>query len=284
MSETKKPIIVGFVADLMFTSKIQIGADAAGFQMVWVEKAADIGDVDPAAPQERPGEWLHGREGQLFQKITAWQPALLLFDLTNQAIPWVGWLPLLKSSPATRRIPLIAFAPHEDVALFQTAKERGADAVYGRSRFFADLPALLQKHARLPDRDAVAHACAQPLDDLARQGIALFNQGAYYQCHDALEAAWRQDQTPGRSLYQGILQYGIALYQIERGNYRGAVKMLLRLRQWLEPLPDVCRGVNVAALRDNIAQVATAVQATKPEQLQEFPFELVARIEVQNGQ
>jgi hypothetical protein len=60
--------------------------------------------------------------------------------------------------------------------------------------------------------------------------------------------------------------------------------MLLRLRQWLEPLPDVCRGVNVAALRGNIERVATAVQATTPEQLQNFPFELVAPIEVQNGQ
>lgn len=280
MNEKEKPIVVGFVADLMFTPQIENAAVAAGFQMVWVERASDIGEVDPDAPRERPGEMLHGREGLLFQKISQWQPALLIFDLTNQAIPWFGWLPALKSSPATRRIPIITFGPHEDVELFQSAKSRGADAVYARSRFFADLPAILQKHARLPDREAVNTACDQPLPDLAREGIALFNQGEYYRCHDALEEAWRQDQTPGRSLYQGILQYGIALYQLQRGNYRGAVKMLLRLRQWLEPLPPVCRGVNVARLRDNIEAVAEVVHNLGEERIAAFDFSLVQPLEV----
>ncbi len=283
MSKKEKPIVVAFVADLMFTPQIQKAAAIAGFQIVWVEKAADMGEVDPHAPKERPGEMLHGRDGLLFQKISQWQPALLIFDLTNQAIPWFGWLPALKSSPATRRIPIIAFGPHEDVELFQSAKSRGADAVYARSRFFADLPAILQKHARLPDREAVQTACEQPLSDLAREGIELFNRGEYYRCHDALEEAWRQDRTPARSLYQGILQFGIALYQIERGNYRGAVKMLLRVRQWLEPLPPVCRGVNVARLRQNIEEVNTAVQATSPDDLQNFPFHLVVPIEVRDA-
>jgi predicted metal-dependent hydrolase len=280
MSEMNKPIIVGFVADLMFTSKIQNAAVAAGFQMGWLEKAADLGEIDPNAPKERPGEMMYGRDHQLFQKITAWQPALLLFDLTNQAIPWQSWLPALKSSPATRRIPIIAFGPHEDVELFQTAKSRGADAVYARSRFFSDLPALLQKHARLPDRDALSDSCAEPLAALAREGITLFNQGEYYKCHDALEEAWRQDQTPGRDLYQGILQFGIALYQIERGNYRGTVKMLLRLRQWLEPMPGVCRGVNVTRLRQNVQLVAETVQQLGEGQLGLFDFALVEKIEV----
>lgn len=275
-----RPIIVGFVADLMFTPRIQKGAEAAGFQVVWVEKAADLGEHDPNALKETPGEMMYGRDHQLFQKITQWQPALLLFDLTNQAIPWHHWLPALKSSPATRRIPIIAFGPHEDVDLFQTAKSRGADAVYARSRFFSDMPALFQKHARLPDRDALADTCAEPLADLAREGIELFNRGEYYKCHDALEEAWRQDQTRGRDLYQGILQFGIALYQIERGNYRGAVKMLLRLRQWLEPLPEVCRGVNVAKVRQNIQLVADTVQRLGAEQLSEFDFALVEKIEV----
>jgi hypothetical protein len=42
----------------------------------------------------------------------------------------------------------------------------------------------------------------------------------------------------------------VAYLQIERGNYRGAVKMFLRMRQWFAPLPDVCRGVDVAGLRE----------------------------------
>ncbi|MCP4358732.1 MAG: DUF309 domain-containing protein [Chloroflexi bacterium] len=278
MNEIEKPIIVGFTADLMFSSKIQNVANATGFRMKWVESAAELGEMD--SNEKIRGERLHGREGQLFQKMAAWQPVLLLFDLTNQAIPWEKWLPLLKTSSATRRIPIIAFGPHTDVDIFQTAKSRGADAVYARSRFFGNMPHLLQKHARLPDSEALADICAEPLAALALTGIALFNQGEYYKCHDALEEAWKQDTTPGRNLYRGVLQYSIALYQIEQSNYRGAVKMLLRVRQWLDPLPVVCRSVNVARLRENIQLTADKVQELGEDGLVTFDFTAVLPIEI----
>lgn len=276
------PIIVGFVADLMFTSKIQSVADGTGFEMVWMETAVSVGDIDPDAPPERPGEMLHGRGGQLFQKITDWQPVLLLFDLTNHAIPWQQWIPALKSSPATRRIPIMAFGPHEDVAVMQEAKRVGADQVLARSRFFSDMPKLFTTHARIPDYDALTETCAQPLPDLAREGIELYNQRQFYKCHDSLEEAWMADQSAGRDLYRGILQTGIALYQVERGNYRGAVKMLLRVRQWLDPLPDVCRQVDVAGLRQNIQQIHEAVLALGEGNLGDFDWEIVQKIQLRD--
>jgi hypothetical protein len=61
------------------------------------------------------------------------------------------------------------------------------------------------------------------------------------------------------------LQIAIAYYQIERGNYRGATKMLLRVRQWLDPLPAVCRGVNVARLREDVERVYAALMESGPD-------------------
>lgn len=276
----EKPIIVGFVADLMFTSKIQLVADGTNFKMEWIETAVSVGEIDSTARPERPGELLHGREGKLFQQIVAWQPALLLFDLTNKDIPWQKWIPFLKTSPATRRIPILTFGPHEDVARMQEAKRVGADQVLARSRFFADMSQLLQKHARLPDSDALATTCDQPLTDLAKEGIDLFNQRAFYQCHDSLEEAWKLDQSAGRDLYRGILQTGIALYQVERSNYRGAVKMLMRVRQWLDPLPPVCRTVDVAQLRQNIQIIYDAILSLGEANITEFDWNLVQQIKV----
>ena len=207
--EEKKPISVGFVADLMSTTKIEPAAVHAGFEMVWVETAVSVAEVDPLAPPERPGERLHGREGKLMQKLIDLQPALLLFDLSNQAIPWQQWMAIIKSSPATKRIPIIAFGPHEDVDLMRTAKESGCDQVLARSRFFSDMPQLLRKYAHIPDLDVLVETCAQPLPELAQEGIALFKQGEVYKCHDSLEEAWKDDQTAGRDLYQGILQTGM---------------------------------------------------------------------------
>jgi predicted metal-dependent hydrolase len=264
------PLIVAFVGDLMFTTRIDMVVRHLGYAVHWVERAADIGEVDPDAPAESPGESLHGREGQLFRRVTEWQPALLLFDLTNPAIPWQKWIPMLKASPATRRFPILCFGPHEDVDVMQRAKSLGADAVLARSRFTADMPALFERYARVPDGAALQTTCAEPLSELAREGIELFNRREFYPCHDSLEAAWMADQSAGRDLYRGILQVGIAYYQIERGNYRGAAKMLLRVRQWLEPLPTVCRGVDVAQLRADADRVYEALTALGPERMAEF--------------
>jgi CheY-like chemotaxis protein len=275
------PLIVGFVADLMFTPRIENVARHLGFRVEWIgeETAVSPTPLSPDQP-ESPGEQLHGQTGQLFEQLTAWQPALLLFDLNNNAIPWARWIAVLKSSPATRRLPILCFGSHKDIDAITTAQSAGADLVVARSRFTAEMGDLLQKLARVPDANALSDTCAQPLPDLARRGIALFNQGEYYKCHDDLEEAWRQDPTPGRDLYQGILQTGIALYQTKRGNYRGAVKMLLRLRQWLEPLPPICRGVNVARLRANVAAYHEAITALGPDNLADFDWSLVEPIEL----
>jgi len=264
------PILLAFVSDLMFTTRIARVAEHVGYDVEWIETADELGAADADDLRERPGEALRGREGRLFERVTRAQPALLLFDLTNAAIPWRPWIAALKSSAATRRIPILCFGPHEDVATMTAARDAGADAVLARSRFTADMPALFQRYARLPDTAALATACAEPLPALAREGIDLFNAGHYYKCHDALEEAWRQDERPGRELYQGLLQVGIAYYQIERGNYRGALKMLLRARQWLEPLPAVCRGVDVAALRADADRVYAALTEMDATRLAEF--------------
>ncbi len=272
--DKNESIIVGFVTDLMFTTRIENVARSLGCRMAWIERAADFGE-ETANDAEKLGEPLDGRSGQLFQTITNWQPVLLIFDLGNKAIPWRQWIPRLKTSPAARRIPILCYGSHVNVAMMTEAKTCGADAVVARSRFTSDMPGLFQKYARIPDQEATQIACQEPLSDLARRGIELFNQGEFYKCHDDLEEAWRQDESDGRSLYQGILQVGIALYQIQRGNYRGAVKMLLRTRQWLDPLPPVCRGVDAAALRQNVDAIQEAVLALGSDNIENFDWQLV---------
>ncbi len=278
-NSSNAPLIVAFVADLMFTTRIQNVVDHLGWRIEWLETAASLPTPHSPDQVERPGEALHGTEGKLFEQITTWQPALILFDLNNRQIPWRRWVPILKSSPATRRIPILAFGPHEDKEAMQAAKKLGANFVVGRSRFTSAMPELLQKYARVPDQAALAASCAEPLAELAKEGIALFNKGEYYKCHDALEEAWKQDQSPARELYRGILQVGIAIYQVQRGNYRGAMKMLLRLRQWLDPLPPVCRGVNVAKLRQNAAEIQAILTELGPERLDAFDTAVVQPIE-----
>lgn len=276
--QTHVPLLVGFVSDLLFTTKIENAAKQLGFNITWVENAAEMGQSDPNAPTETPGEMLHGREGQLFTKITQWQPALLIFDLNNAAVPWERWIALLKSSPATRRMPILCFGPHEEVNTLERARQVGAEVVIGRSQFSNNLPQLLQKHARITDETAYQEVCQQPLSALGQKGIALFNAGQYFAAHEELEHAWNEDPSNGRELYRGILQIAVAYLQIERGNYRGAIKMFMRVRQWLDPFPPLCRGVDVAALRTSTQVVYETLQQLGPERMAELDRTLLQPI------
>lgn len=238
-----------------------------------------VGAARIVAQQENLGEKLSGQTGRLFEKVAAWQPALLIFDVTNDAIPWQRWIPTLKSSPATRRFPILSVGETDEQ--LAEAKRVGSNYTAVLATFLQEHNALIQKIARIPDYDALAASCAEPLPALAVEGLALFNQGEFYKCHDALEEAWRADKSAARNLYKGVLQVGIAYFQIERGNYRGAVKMLLRVRQWLDPLPDTCRGVDIASLREDVTAVQTALTTLGPNEINSFDRSLFKPVHYQ---
>ena len=122
--------------------------------------------------------------------------------------------------------------------------------------------------------EEAGRACEGELPGQALEGLVLFNRGAYFEAHEALELAWRAESGPVRELYRGILQVGVAYYHIQRGNYRGAVKMLQRAKGWLGPFPDRCRGLDVQALRDDIGHVEELLQRLGPEGIGLFNVEL----------
>ena len=270
MSNKKQPKIVGFVSDLMMASKIEAVAQHVGFEMVWVETAVSISPTTLNREMYKPGEALHGLEGALFEKVTAWQPSLLLFDLTNDEVPWKRWIAVLKSSPATRRLPILCFGPHVATDKLQAAQTAGADLVVPRSKFAKTMPDLFKEQANIVDSDQYTQTCQEPLPELVMEGLTLFNQGEFYKCHDALEEAWIAESGPVRELYRGILQVGIAYFQIKRGNFRGGMKMLLRVRQWLAPFPDVCRTIHIEQLRNNVDAVQFHLTELGPDRISDF--------------
>ena len=70
----------------------------------------------------------------------------------------------------------------------------------------------------------------------------------------------------------------MAYLQIERGNYNGALKMFLRVRQWIDPLPDRCRGVDVAQLRADAKHVHESLLALGHERIGGFDRRLFKRV------
>lgn len=90
--------------------------------------------------------------------------------------------------------------------------------------------------------------CAEPPPAQLLEGLALFNAREFFACHEVLEVLWRAEPDTIRSLYQGILQVGVAYYHLLRGNWWGAVKLLDAGLKRLRPFAPACQRVDVARL------------------------------------
>lgn len=203
-------------------------------------------------------------------------PVLALVDLQTPG-DWALAITRCKMRPQSRQIPLYAFGSHEDVGALQAARKAGADQVWARSKLLAELVTVVQQHLYPPLQ--YLEGWDDQLSDLARTGLLAFNQGAYFEQHEHLEAAWLAERRPIRVMYQGILQIGVAFLQIERGNWMGALKMFRRGLPRLRTLPPVCQGVNIAALRAAAMAIHTAVTALGPDRLAEFDQRRFPQIE-----
>lgn len=112
--------------------------------------------------------------------------------------------------------------------------------------------------------------CEGELHPRARAGILLFNEGKYFEAHEELEAAWKEERGKIRELYQGILQAAVTYLHITRGNYAGALKVYGRSMKRLKDWPAHCRGVEAAQLRDDMDKVIAEVERLGKERLDEF--------------
>ena len=109
----------------------------------------------------------------------------------------------------------------------------------------------------------------------AREGIKLFNLGKYYQAHDLLEEAWMDSPSPERDLYQGILQIGLAYYQITRGNYRGSLKMFQLAKRNLSPLGIALLGIDIVRLQADAQSVESALRQLGSAGIDQLDRELI---------
>lgn len=271
-------LLLGLVLDISVAEAL---AHITGFSFKQITYSEEI--EPPSVKAHVMGEPLTGLGAGFIARLVEWQPALVLVELHNSAIPWEAWVAALKSSPATRRIPVLAFTQTVENKLRTQAEAVGCDLILETSVLLKDLPSMIRQYARL-SHPALSAECGQPLSALAREGIELHNRGEYFEAHEALEHAWNEDVSAARELYRGLLQISVAYLQIERGNYNGALKMFLRMRQWLDPLPDFCRGVHVAQARQDALAARAALEVLGPNRIAKFDRNLFKPFIVMGGE
>ena len=124
----------------------------------------------------------------------------------------------------------------------------------------------------------MSNPCEEPAPCLLRRGIEQLNRGEFFHQHETLEVLWHDETRPVRALYQGILQIGIALYHVQRGNHHGAVYMLTRGAGYLRPYAPVCQKIDVADLLVQAARILAAVDRLGPDRLDAFDWSLAPHV------
>jgi len=236
--------------DVFLLPRLEDAARAAALSPVVVDSPAALGAEGDPLPRRTPiTEPLEGSDAAFLQAVVDDLPALIVFDLASSALPWARWIQVLKTSSAARRIPVLAFGPHVEAAALEQARSLGADRVVTRGQLQARLPEILRDAARVVDPAVIRAGCGQPAAPQARLGIAALLSGRYFEAHEHLERAILDDPGVDSGVYRALLHLAVACLHVERGNWPGAQKMLLRMRPWLAPLAPRCRGVNVTTLR-----------------------------------
>ncbi|MBI2885202.1 MAG: DUF309 domain-containing protein [Candidatus Omnitrophica bacterium] len=78
------------------------------------------------------------------------------------------------------------------------------------------------------------------------EGVALFNQGRFFECHEVLERRWLTLEGPRKECYKGLIQLAVAYYHWSRNNRAGALRVARSgLRYLKSATPAICDRVDV---------------------------------------
>jgi predicted metal-dependent hydrolase len=102
----------------------------------------------------------------------------------------------------------------------------------------------------------------QPHVDFYEHGIDLFNQGRFFECHEAWEEIWKRSDGEAKLFYQGLIQAAVAILHAQRGNLDGARSLYQKASAKLDSIPHEHMGLAVGELRVELSRfIEIAIRA-----------------------
>lgn len=90
--------------------------------------------------------------------------------------------------------------------------------------------------------------------------VRLFNEGRYWDSHEALEDRWRETES---DFYRGLIIYASAFVHARRENPNGIEAQLEKALRYLEPCPESYHGLDVAELRREASRCLELVRGQR---------------------
>jgi len=99
--------------------------------------------------------------------------------------------------------------------------------------------------------------------------VELFNNGEFWQAHEAWEEIWQRHDEPWRYFVQGLIQTAAAHHQWQRGIQHGTLKHLHNALSKLETAPADFAGLALQQFREYLHQLLRECEVNGGK---EFPF------------
>ena len=92
------------------------------------------------------------------------------------------------------------------------------------------------------------------------RGIRLFNEGQFFDSHEAWEEVWSSERGPRRLFLQSLIHLAVGLYHARCDNTAGAIRQLRKgLRKLAGYLP-VCESIDTARLYQEACGVLEQIE------------------------
>lgn len=111
-----------------------------------------------------------------------------------------------------------------------------------------------------------------------KKGIWLYNNGDFWESHEAWEIVWRRYPDDWRLFLQGLIQMAAGYHQLRRGIYHGVIKHLKNAREKLVQFPDDFLELNVSDLLNGIDKTLLIVKARGKDGIESVSTDLYPRI------
>src|SRR5262245_64666417 len=102
-------------------------------------------------------------------------------------------------------------------------------------------------------------------ESLYAQGIQFFNACDFFEAHEVWEELWTEYRGPARRFYQGLIQAAVALHHFGNGNIRGAKKVYVSSRSYLDEYQPVYLGLDLSTFLAQYERCFAVVLASTEE-------------------
>lgn len=167
----------------------------------------------------------------------------------NEVEPEVDWETVRQG--ASRRAAPFAWQPDEEALDFLIQRgllRKHGERISAARPFIPHLAYLKRQAPRLLAVLAESNRTAEASVDVIR-GVALFNGGLFFECHEYLEGVWKATKGPEKDFFHGIVQIAAAFYHFEKRNWHGARTLAEKGIRRLASYPDSHLGVDLGEFR-----------------------------------